>query len=89
MRFVQAALDILRERKKVYQAAFTQGTPQHDAFVDLARYCHAFDDGIATPDQALIAVGLRRAYFRIWNHLNLEPEQLAVIYKAAREEGND
>lgn len=86
--YEQAAIDKLRERSKAFRMTFTPGTPAHEAFVDLGRYCHVYQENVATGDQALILVGLRRAFFHIWNHLNLDDQQLAAVYGAARRQGD-
>lgn len=86
--YEQAAIDKLRERQKAYRMTFTAGTPAHEAFVDLGHYCRVFQEGVTTGDQALILVGLRRAFMHIWNQLNLEDQELAAIYGAARRQGD-
>lgn len=83
----QAAVDKLRERQKAYRMTFTAGTPAHEAFVDLGRYCRVFQEAVTTGDQALILVGLRRAFMHIWNQLNLDDQELAAVYGAARKQG--
>lgn len=86
--FEPAAIDKLRERQKAYRMTFTAETPAHEAFVDLGRYCRVFAENVTTGDQALILLGLRRAFMHIWNHLNLDDQELAVIYGAARRRGD-
>lgn len=84
-RFDQRALDLLRLRKRAYVSTFAPGTPANVAYTDLAKFCRAFS-GEAVPgnkDMTLIYVGRREAFFRIFQHLNLEPEELAVLYRAA------
>lgn len=83
-----AAIDKLRERQRAYRMVFAAGTPAHEAFVDLGRYCRVFQEGVTTGDQALILVGLQRAFRHIWNQLNLDDTELAVIYGAARKQGD-
>jgi hypothetical protein len=82
----------LSKRKQVYQLTFgPPGTPGYDMMVDLAKYTHAFDGDLAVsePNQALIAVGMRRAFFRIFSHVHLDPEQLAQYYRAVQTKGDD
>lgn len=85
-------IDRLRLRKRAYQAAFgAAGTPGFEAMKDLAKFCRAFEAG-AVPgnhDATLIMAGRREAFFRIWQHLYLEPGQLAVLFGAVNQQGDD
>lgn len=84
--FVPAALDFLARRKQAYTKTFgIPGTEGHVAVVDLAKFCRAFDHdgGVVSPDKAMLMAGRREAFWRIYNHLNLSPNELAVVYKAA------
>ena len=76
----------LRLRKRQYQATFgVAGTAGHDALVDLARFCRAFQNEIVPGDhdRTLILAGRREAFFRIWEHLHLEPEEIVAVHRAA------
>ena len=91
MRVLTAALDLVRQRKKAYVAHFLPGTAAHDAFVDLAKFCRAFGNEVVPGDhdKTLLLAGRREAFYRIYDHLNLEPEQLAALYRAAKVPGDD
>ncbi len=73
-------LDFLRLRKRAYQFAF--GQPQHnEALKDLAKFCRI---GVA-PYHAErrktdILIGRQEVFYRIIDHLKLEPDQLYEIY---------
>lgn len=77
-------VDKLRVRKRQYQTAFSAGAPAHEALVDLAKFCRAFENEIipGDHDRTLILAGRREAFFRIWNHLHLEPQELVTVYRA-------
>lgn len=77
-------IDKLRTRKRQYQAAFGPNTPGHDVLVDLARFCRAFENEIIPGDHdaTLRAAGRREAFFRIYQHLHLEPDELVALYRA-------
>lgn len=82
---IQAAIDKLRLRKREYQSAFgVPGTPGFDAMRDLARFCRAFGNDVVVGDhdRTLILAGRREAFWRIFQHLKLEPDELAVLYRA-------
>ncbi len=72
----------MRWKRQGYQDIFgVPGTAGHAALADLARYCHAFDVRATNHDDALVALGLRRAFFHIWQYLKLQPDELAVLYR--------
>jgi hypothetical protein len=78
----QRVVDFLRLRKRAYQ--FTFGQPHHnEALKDLAKFCRI---GTAPwhPDQRKtdILIGRQEVFFRIINHLKLEPDDLYKIYNA-------
>jgi hypothetical protein len=77
-------IDKLRARKQQYQHAFAKGAPAHEALVDLAKFCRAFDNDVVPGDhdRTLILAGRREAFFRIWRHLHLEPQELVALYRA-------
>lgn len=83
----QTFAELLRKlvkRKQNYQQAFAVGAPAHDALTDLAHFCRAFGYE-AVPgdhDRTMILVGRREAFWRIMEHLHLEPEQLIQLYKS-------
>lgn len=83
--FLPRAIDFLRRRKKAYVAIFQPGTALHDALVDLARFSRAFGNEvvIGDHDSTLILAGRREMFWRIYSHIHLEPDELAVLYKAA------
>ena len=83
------AIDYLRLRKKAYCLAFgSPGTPAHEMLVDLARYCRAFEAPFdADPQRAAYLAGRRDAFFRIYQHIKLEPEELAELYRATTIKG--
>jgi hypothetical protein len=65
------------------------GTASYEFLTDLANFCRAFDhtparraNGSIDTELELIRVGQRMVWDRIAQHLNLEPEQLALIYGA-------
>ena len=86
---VMALLDKLRLRKHNYRSAFGHGAPAEKALIDLGQYCHAFENDIIDHDRALVALGLRRAYFRIIDHLQFEPDELMQLYKATKQQTGD
>lgn len=77
-------IDKLRTRKHNYRSAFAPGSPAHAALVDLGKYCRSFESDVIDHDRALVAMGLRRAYFRIIDHLQFEPDELMQLYKATK-----
>lgn len=77
-------LNFLGLRKKSYQSIFgATGAAGSDAMKDLARFCFAFDT-CTDPDQNLTLVksARRDVWLRIEQHLHLQPEELAALYKA-------
>ena len=71
-----------RYLKMGYQEIFgIPGTAAHAALEDFANYCRVFDVAIHDHDASLVAVGLRRAFFHIWQYLKLEPDELTQIYR--------
>jgi hypothetical protein len=84
-------VDRLRDRKKAYQSTFLPGTALHDCLADFAKFCGAFDSQDITPDRdlAMLMAGRRQAFFRIYEHLTLEPDELAVLYRAVKIKGEN
>ena len=82
--FVQI-VDKIRLRKKQHQAMFgVPGTPGFEAMKDLAIYCRAFATDVpGTTEQLMFATGMRHAFFYVYRHLHLEPEELAALFRAA------
>lgn len=80
-------LDKLKLRQRAYQQTFgAPGTPAHDAFVDLARFCHAFHNEVSYGDHdtTLVMAGRRQAFFHIWEHLHIDPSELIHLYPKIR-----
>jgi hypothetical protein len=77
-------LQYLGLRKKSYQSIFgTAGAAGSEAMKDLAKFCRAFET-CAAPDEKLtmLLCGRREVWLRIIQHLHLQPEELAALYKA-------
>lgn len=72
----------LGHRQKAYQATFKKGAPAYEAFVDLARFCHAFHNEIVPhqPELTERLAGRREAFMHIWQFMNLDPEILIGLY---------
>lgn len=81
---IEKAHDFLRKRKKAYVSTFQPGTAAFTAYADLAKFCRAFSNEVVPGDhdKTLILAGRREAFFRIFQHLNLEPDELAALYRA-------
>lgn len=77
-------LDKLRLRKANYQRTFGPGAPLFGAMADLANFCRPFgnDVVIGDHDRTLVLAGRREVFWRIYAHLNLQPDELAELYKA-------
>jgi hypothetical protein len=80
------AVEKLGFRQKAYKTAFgTIGSPQYLALLDLADYCAAWTgdvDGLSH-DTLMQMSGRRQAYFRLFNHLNLNQTEIETVYKGA------
>lgn len=77
-------LTFLGLRKRSYQSIFgPAGAAGSEAMVDLAKFCFAFDS-CTEPDANLTLVksARRDVWLRIQQHLHLQPEELAVLYRA-------
>lgn len=82
---MRATLEYLGLRKKSYSATFgVAGIVGNEALKDLARFCRAFDTCFVPGDAAMsdLLEGRREVWLRIQQHLHLQPEQLAGLYKA-------
>lgn len=82
---MQQTLQFLGLRKKSYQSIFgPAGAAGSDAIMDLAKFCRAFDTCIVRGDrdQTLVLEGRREVWLRIQQHLHLQPDELAALYKA-------
>ena len=66
--------------KQGYLDTFGPGTAGYAAFMDLLKYIHEFDLRVHTHDEAMIAVGLRRAGYHLWQYLKLEPDDMVRFY---------
>lgn len=76
----QRALDFLRQRKRAYQLSF-QNPAHNEALKDLARFAR-IGKAPYHPDQRKndILIGRQEMYYRIIEHLNLQPDELYAIY---------
>jgi len=77
-------LSYLGLRQKSYQSIFgPAGAAGSEAMKDLARFCFAFET-CAGPDDKLTMLksGRREVWLRIQQHLHLQPEELAALYRA-------
>lgn len=84
----EAAIDKLRVRKKAYQTIFAS-REMTAALADLANFCGAFGTDLVLKqstdvsiEKTLVMRGRRDAFFRIFQHLHLEPDELALLYRA-------
>ena len=76
----QRVLDFLRLRKRAYQLTFTN-PKQSEVLKDLARFCHANRVPYhADQRKTDILIGRQEVFYRIMEHLNLQPEELYDIY---------
>lgn len=94
MKFRDAAslFAFLRERKKVYQwfasrpwTALGEATPARQMLLtDLARFCGAYTSHFRSDDPYTRArlEGRREVWLRIMQHVHLEPDELAALYRA-------
>lgn len=79
-------LTFLGLRKQNYQSMFGANSRvfENEALKDLARFCRAFDNA-AVPgdhDRTWAQIGRREVWLRIQQHLNLQPDELAALYRA-------
>lgn len=81
---MRETLTFLGLRKKSYQSIFgPAGAAGSAAMKDLARFCYATKScAVPNRDLTLVLSGRREAWLRICEHLNLQPEELAVLYGA-------
>jgi hypothetical protein len=77
-------LHFLGLRKKSYQSVFgPAGAAGSDAMKDLARFCFAFETCTSPDPHLTMLKSCRRdVWLRIQQHLHLQPEELAALYKA-------
>lgn len=83
--FAREAIAFLTQRKQAYVGIFAPGMAGHLAFVDLGKWSNAFDTADRLPedrDAQLIMQGRREAFWRLYNHVNLNEIELAAVYKA-------
>jgi len=83
---MKETLEFLGLRKQNYQSMFGKNSRVFDneALKDLARFCRA-NESAAVPgdhDRTWALIGRREVWLRIQQHLNLQPEELAALYKA-------
>ena len=76
----------LRLRKKAYQAHFgPPGTAGHEFLVDILQFTRVCDDRWSNdPRHHARLEGRAEVGRRILDHLHLEPEEIAALYKAVR-----
>lgn len=76
----------INSRKVAYQQTFNINSPPNQlVMIDLAKFCRAhrstFD---ANPSIQSRLDGRREVYLRIFQHLNLTPEELLLLFKYGR-----
>lgn len=82
---MRQTLEYLGLRKQSYQSIFgPTGPAGSDAMKDLAKFCRAFDNAAVPGDHDMTwaFIGRREVWLRIQQHLHLQPEELAALYKA-------
>lgn len=79
---VRQIVERLGFKQKAYKLTFAPGAPAHTAFLDLARYCHAFHNEFVPnhPELTERIAGRREAFMHIWQFLHLQPEVLIELY---------
>lgn len=89
---IQKGLDILRRRKRAYVSTFgVPGSPGFVALTHLSRACFAFENEVVhgDHDKTLIRAGMRQAFFIIYNHLHLEPDEIRLYRASITAEGDE
>jgi hypothetical protein len=76
----QKTLDFLRLSSRAYRLAFPN-PESSEVLKDLAKFCH-IGKAPFHPDQRKtdILIGRQEVFFRIADHLNLQPDELFDIY---------
>lgn len=77
----------LHSRKQAYQShfKFAPGTAEHEFLVDILQFCRVCDDRWSNDARHHARLeGRAEVGRRILDHLHLEPEEIAVLYKAVR-----
>jgi hypothetical protein len=76
----------LQIRKQAYQVQFgPPGTAGHEFLVDILHFCRVCDDRWSNdPRHHARLEGRAEVGRRILDHLHLEPEEIAALYKAVR-----
>lgn len=83
---LRRAVEMLGFRQQAYKSAFgVVGSPQYLALLDLADYCGAWrgDFDRIGHDMLMQMVGRRQAFFRMFNHLKLNQQEIETVYKGA------
>ena len=77
---LQKAIDFLRLRKRAYMLTFPKGV-HNEALKDMAKFAH-IGKPCYHPNQRLndILIGRQEMFFRVVNHLKLNPEELYDLY---------
>lgn len=79
------AVEFLRQRKAAYQLKFGSGNPADIVREDLANFCRANASTWSDDERHHARLeGRREVWLRIWQHLTMEPEELAELYGALR-----
>ena len=73
-------MDFLRLRSRAYRFTF-KDAKSNEVLKDLAKFCH-IGKAPFHPDQRKtdVLIGRQEVFFRIVDHLNLEPDELYQIY---------
>lgn len=83
---MRQTLEYLGLRKQSYQSMFGKNSRvfENEALKDLAHFCRANDSAAVPGDdhRTWALIGRREVWLRITQHLNLQPEELAALYKA-------
>ncbi len=85
--YYMLAVQKLGFRQQSYQQAFgIEGSPANLALIDLADFCGVFNDqsqATLTDAEVRERHGMRRAFFRIWKNLNLNPAEMELVARSA------
>lgn len=81
----QGLIDRLRLRKRAYREIVLgpPGTASHEFLTDIAKFCRAFETTWSEDARHHARLeGRREVWLRIQQHIHLEPEQMAALYRA-------